>query len=89
LVEPKLPHHTLDVVLFDVHVVDKRRLRHLEVTAPKAQGRETQRCTCGDQGVGEWLPDNLAVCEVVDLADEVQVRPPDLLHPRYSLCSFL
>jgi hypothetical protein len=36
----------------------------------------------GDQGVGVRLPDNLAVDEGVDLADEVQVRPPGLLHPK-------
>jgi hypothetical protein len=36
----------------------------------------------GDQGIGERLPDNLAVREVVDLADEVKVRPPSMLHPR-------
>ena len=82
LVEAELPQHALDVVLLDVHVVDERRLRQPEVMAPKAQGRETLRCTRGDQGVGERLPDNLAVREVVDLADEVQVRPPGLLRPR-------
>jgi hypothetical protein len=63
------------VVLLDIHVVDERRLRHPEVTVPKAHGRQTLRCTRGDQSVGERLPDNLAVREVVDLADEVQVRP--------------
>jgi hypothetical protein len=62
--------------------VDERRLRHPEVIVPKAQGRQTLRCTCGDQGVGEQLLDNLAVREVDDLADEVQVRPPGLLRPR-------
>jgi hypothetical protein len=72
----------LDVVLLDVHVVDKRRLRHLEVTVPKAQGRKTLRCRRGDQGVGEQLLDNLAVHEVVDLADKVKLRPPRLLCPR-------
>jgi hypothetical protein len=70
------------VVLLDVHVVDEQRLRHPEVTIQKAQGRETLRCTCGDQGVGVRLPDNLAVGEAVDLADEVQVRPPGLLRSR-------
>jgi hypothetical protein len=39
----------------------------------------------GDQGVGERLLDNLVVREVVDLADEVQVRPPGLLRPRELL----
>jgi hypothetical protein len=63
----------LDVALLDVHVVDKRRLRHPEVTVLKEQGRETLRCTRGDQGIGERLLDNLAIREVVDLADEVQV----------------
>jgi hypothetical protein len=86
-----LPRHTLDVVLLDVHVIDERRLSHPKVTVSKAhpkvtvskaQGRETLRCTRSDQSVGEWLPDNLAVCEVVDLADEVLVRPPGMLCPR-------
>jgi hypothetical protein len=45
-------------------------------------GRETLRCTCGDQGIGERLPDNLNAHEVVNLPDEVQVRPPGLLRPR-------
>jgi hypothetical protein len=36
LVEVELPHHALDVVLLDVHVVDERRLRHPEFTVPKA-----------------------------------------------------
>jgi hypothetical protein len=71
LVEAELPDHALDVVLLDVHVVDERRLRHPEVTVPKAHGRDTMLCTRGDQGFGERLPDNLAVCEVVDLAYEV------------------
>jgi hypothetical protein len=73
LVEAELPNHALDVVLLDVHVLDEWRLRYPEVTVPKAQGRQTMRCTRGDQGVGERLSDNLAVCEVVNLADEVQV----------------
>jgi hypothetical protein len=68
-----LPHHMFDVVLLDAHVVDERRLCHPEVTVPKEQGRETLRCTRGDQGIGGRLPDNLAVREVVDLADTVQV----------------
>jgi hypothetical protein len=70
------------VVLLNIHVVDERSLRHPEITVPKAQGRETLQCTRGDQGVGVRLPDNLAVGESVDLADEVQVRPPGLLRPR-------
>jgi hypothetical protein len=61
----------LNVVLLDIHVVDEQRLRHPEVTVLKAQGRETLRCMRGDQGVGVRLPDNLAVDEGVDLADEV------------------
>ena len=81
-VEAELPHHTLDVVLLDVHVVDERRLRQSEVTVSKAQGREILRRTRGDQGVGVRLPDNLTVSEGVDLADEVQLRPPGLLRPR-------
>jgi hypothetical protein len=82
LVKAELPRHTLDVVVLDVHVMDERRLHHPEVTVPKAQGRETMWCTRGDQGVSVRLPDNLAVGEAVDLADEVQVRPPGLLRPR-------
>jgi hypothetical protein len=70
------------VVLLDAHVVDKRRLRHPDVTVSKAHGRGTMQCTRDDQGVGELLPDNLTVREVVNLADEVQVRPPGLLRPR-------
>jgi hypothetical protein len=38
-----LPQHALDVVLLDVHVLDEQRLRHPEITVPKAQGRETLR----------------------------------------------
>jgi hypothetical protein len=74
--------HALDLVLLNVHVMDERRLCHPEITVLKAQGRETPRRTRGDQGVGVRLPDNLAVGEAVDLADEVQLRPPGLLHPR-------
>jgi hypothetical protein len=70
------------VVLFVIHVVGEWHLHHPEVTVPKAQGRETQRCTRDDQGIGVQLPDNLAVSEGVDLADEVQARPPGLLRPR-------
>jgi hypothetical protein len=70
------------VVLIDVHVVDERRLCHPEVTVLKAQGQETLRCMCGDQGVGVRLPDNLTVDEGVDLADEVLVQPLGLLRPR-------
>jgi hypothetical protein len=62
--------------------VDERHLRRPEVTVPKAQGRESLRRTRGDQGVGVWLPDNLAIGEGVDLADEVQVLPLGLLRPR-------
>jgi hypothetical protein len=62
--------------------MDQWRLRHPEVMVPKAHGRETLRCTHGDQGVGVRLPDNLTAGEAVDLADEVQVRPPGLLRPR-------
>jgi hypothetical protein len=62
--------------------MDERCLRHPEVTVSKAQGQETLWRTCGDQGVGKRLLDNLAAHNVVDLADEVQVRPPGLLRPR-------
>jgi hypothetical protein len=41
------------MVLLDVHVLDEPHLRHPEVTVPKAQGRETMRCTRDDQGVVE------------------------------------
>jgi hypothetical protein len=37
------------VVLLDVHVVDERCLRHSEVTALKAQGRETKPSVNGCQ----------------------------------------
>jgi hypothetical protein len=53
--------------------MDERRLCHSEVTVLKAHGREILRCTCGDQDVSVRLPDNLAVGEGVDMADEVQV----------------
>jgi hypothetical protein len=62
--------------------MDEWRLRQPEVTVPKPQGRETLRRTRGDQGVSVRLLDYLAVGEGVDLADEVQVRPPGLLRPR-------
>jgi hypothetical protein len=35
LVEANLSHHTLDVVLLDIHVVDEWRLHHPEVTSRK------------------------------------------------------
>jgi hypothetical protein len=70
------------VVLLDVDVVDEWRLRHPKVTVAKAQGRETLRCTRDDQGIGERLPDNLTIREVIDLADEVEVRPPGPLCSR-------
>jgi hypothetical protein len=82
LVEADLPHHALDVVLLNLHVMDERCLRHPEVTVSKAQGRQTLRCTRNDQDVSERLADNLAVREVIDLTDEVLVRPPGLLCPR-------
>jgi hypothetical protein len=38
LIEAEIPHHVLDVVLLDVHVVDEWRLGHSEVIVPKAEG---------------------------------------------------
>jgi hypothetical protein len=68
LLEAELPQQALDV-----HVMDEQCLCHSEVTVLKAHGREILRCTCGDQDVSVRLPDNLAVGEGVDMADEVQV----------------
>jgi hypothetical protein len=55
----------------DVFIIQKSRAR-----------KHRDKRPCGAKGIGEWLPDNLAVREVVDLADEVEVRPLGLLRPR-------
>ena len=73
LVQTKLPHDPVHVVLLDVDVVMDRFSRHPVLLVSQAQGRKTARCPGVNVGCSERSLPHVRVHKSVELSHEVRV----------------
>jgi hypothetical protein len=76
---PHLPHYAACLVLLDVDVEHHWHLRQPVMLVSEVEWWEALRCVTYDDDIDVWRPNDVVVCQGIDLPAEVGIRPPGLL----------